>query len=83
MNEERAGWIVTFEVQDETYYASKGGEGTRDKITAIVHKTPEQAIKWCNLFLNRWYWDTVVLEHVTLIYGKMIPVTLNEIDGSL
>lgn len=82
MNEERAGWIVTFKINGETYYPSTAG-GTTNKILAIIHISPNQALRWCNLNLNRWYWDSVILEHVVISYGKTINVTLNEIDGSL
>lgn len=82
MVEEKAGWIVIFEINGETYYASPAG-GTTNKIFAIIHTSSDRAIKWCNLNLNRWYWDTVALEHVVVSYGKMMDVTLEEIEGSL
>lgn len=82
MDEERAGWIVSFESQGERYYASPTG-GTTNKIFAIVHTSPSRALKWCNLNLNRWYWDTVVLEHIGISYGEMTIVRLEEIEGSI
>lgn len=82
MTKEKAGWIVSFEINGETYYPSSTG-GTTNKILTRIHTSPNQALRWCNLNLNRWYWDTVVLEHVVVSYGKMTDVTLEEIEGSL
>lgn len=74
MNEVKLGWIVTFETNGETYYASAGG-GTTNKIPAVIYTSPEQAMRWCKDNLNRCYWNSTSLEQVTISYGEKMDIT--------